>query len=164
MSPFTAPTVAAHISWGFFLSTASNFIPTSKKFFGGAAGSVRNMCAGATSALCNVFKRNIGQEDAFIRNPNGGCSIPPRSSQLPTGWISLFVSTKRQKSFLLSDPSRRSRNLGPRVPTIVAIQVEVRFLGSKASSFIPILNSFFGGTLCCLKHLAGAGTALVSLR
>lgn len=90
--------------------------------------------------------------------------MPPRSSQWPTGWISLLVSTKRQKSFLLSEPSNRRRNLGPRVPTMVAMHVDVRFLGSKASSFIPILNSFLGGTLCCLKHLAGDGTALVSLR
>ncbi|CAD6231416.1 GSCOCG00001396001-RA-CDS, partial [Cotesia congregata] len=33
-------------------------------------------------------------------------------------------------SFLLSEPSKRSRNLGPRTPTTVAMQVDVRFLGS----------------------------------
>lgn len=81
--------------------------------------------------------------------PRGGCSIPPCSSQCPMGWISLLQSTKRQKSFLLSEPSSLSLSLGPRVPTTVAMQVEVRLRGSSASSFMPILNSFLGGILCC---------------
>lgn len=125
---------------------------------------MRKMCGGDTSAFCSVFRRNIGQDEAFMRKPRGGCSIPPCSSQCPIGWISLLQSTKRQKSFLLSEPSSLSLNLGPNVPTTVAMQVDVRLRGSSASSFMPILNSFLGGILCCLKHLAGEGMELVSLR
>lgn len=64
------------------------------------------------------------------------------------GWISA-ESTSRQKSFLLSLPSRRRRRRAPVRPTTVAMQVEVVFLGSWASSFILILNSFAGGVYDC---------------
>ncbi|KAF3839366.1 hypothetical protein F7725_018083 [Dissostichus mawsoni] len=67
-----------------------------------------------------------------------------RTTGLPIGWIS-EESTRRQKSFLLSDPSRRSRSREPVRPTTVAMQVDVVFRGSWASSFIPALNSFSGG-------------------
>ena len=70
--------------------------------------------------------------------------MPPFFSQLPMGWIS-DESTRRQKSFLLSEPSRRRRSREPVRPTTVAMQVDVVFLGSWASSFIPALNSFTGG-------------------
>lgn len=76
--------------------------------------------------------------------PSGGCSMPPFFSQLPIGWIS-EESTRRQKSFLLSDPSKRSRRREPVRPTTVAMQVDVVFRGSWASSFIPALNSLIGG-------------------
>lgn len=76
--------------------------------------------------------------------PSGGCSMPPFFSQLPIGWIS-EESTRRQKSFLLSDPSNRSRRREPVRPTTVAIQVDVVLRGSWASSFIPALNSLIGG-------------------
>lgn len=77
-------------------------------------------------------------------SPRGGCSIPPFFSQFPIGWISA-ESTSRQKSFLLSLPSRRRRRRAPVSPTTVAIQVDVVFLGSCASSFMLILNSLLGG-------------------
>lgn len=70
--------------------------------------------------------------------------MPPFFSQLPIGWIS-EESTKRQKSFLLSDPSKRSRKREPVRPTTVAMQVDVVFRGSWASSFIPALKSLTGG-------------------
>lgn len=76
--------------------------------------------------------------------PSGGCSMPPFFSQLPIGWIS-EESTKRQKSFLLSDPSKRRRSREPVKPTTVAMQVDVVFRGSWASSFMPALNSLTGG-------------------
>lgn len=76
--------------------------------------------------------------------PRGGCSMPPFFSQFPIGWIS-EESTSRQKSFLLSDPSKRRRSLEPVRPTTVAMQVDVVFRGSWASSFIPALNSLTGG-------------------
>lgn len=75
---------------------------------------------------------------------SGGCSMPPFFSQLPIGCIS-EESTRRQKSFLLSDPSNRSRRREPIRPTTVAIQVDVVLRGSWASSFIPVLNSLIGG-------------------
>ena len=37
----------------------------------------------AGSAPLRVLKRNVRQEDAFIRKPKGGCSIPPLLSQYP---------------------------------------------------------------------------------
>lgn len=80
----------------------------------------------------------------LVSSPSGGCSMPPFFSQLPIGWIS-EESTRRQKSFLLSDPSRRSRSREPVKPTTVAMQVDVVFRGSWASSFMPALNSFTGG-------------------
>ena len=76
--------------------------------------------------------------------PSGGCNMPPFFSQLPIGWIS-EESTRRQKSFLLSDPSKRSLSREPVRPTTVAMQVDVVFRGSWASSFIPALNSLSGG-------------------
>lgn len=76
--------------------------------------------------------------------PRGGCSMPPFFSQFPIGWIS-EESTSRQKSFLLSEPSKRRRSLEPVRPTTVAMQVEVVLRGSWASSFIPALNSLTGG-------------------
>lgn len=79
-----------------------------------------------------------------FNSPKGGWSIPPFFSQLPMGWISA-ESTRRQKSFLLSLPSRRNRRRAPVSPTTVAIQVDVVFLGSWASNFMPILNSLLGG-------------------
>jgi hypothetical protein len=39
-------------------------------------------------------------------------------------------STNLQKSFLLSEPSRRKRSRGPITATTVAMQVEVRLRGS----------------------------------
>lgn len=86
----------------------------------------------------------MGQEEAFSRKPRGGCSIPPFFSQFPMGWISA-ESTSRQKSFLLSLPSRRRRRRAPVSPTTVAMHVDVVFRGSWASSFILILNSLAGG-------------------
>lgn len=70
--------------------------------------------------------------------------MPPFFSQLPIGWIS-EESTRRQKSFLLSDPSNLSRRREPVKPTTVAMQVDVVLRGSWASSFIPALNSLGGG-------------------
>lgn len=72
--------------------------------------------------------------------------MPPFFSQLPMGWIS-EESTRRQKSFLLSLPSSRKRRREPVRPTTVAMQVDVVFLGSWASSFMPALNSFTGGVV-----------------
>jgi len=69
ISTFNLPTVAAQINCGFFLSTASSFIPTWNKLFLGVGGSFLNIFDGAISAPFNVFKRNIGHEDAFIRKP-----------------------------------------------------------------------------------------------
>uniref|UniRef100_A0A182IMR9 Uncharacterized protein n=1 Tax=Anopheles atroparvus TaxID=41427 RepID=A0A182IMR9_ANOAO len=117
------------------------------------------MCAGAITVpgQLSVLVRNVGQLLAFRRNPSGGFSISPDFSQCPIGWISL-ESTRCQKSFLLSPPSSRRRNREPSTPTTVAMQVEVVLRGSSASSFMPILNSFFGGADACLKHSAGAGT------
>lgn len=100
------------------------------------------------SALLRVLRRNIGQEEAFIRNPRGGCNIPPAFSQWPIGRTSC-ESTRRQKSFLLSPPSSRSRRRGPWTPTTVAMHVDVTLRGSRASSFIPARNSFLGGTGFC---------------
>ncbi|KYM76358.1 hypothetical protein ALC53_13385, partial [Atta colombica] len=45
-------------------------------------------------------------------------------------------------------PSNLNLNRGPRTPTTVAIQVDVKFRGSNASNFILILNSFVGGISC----------------
>lgn len=70
-------------------------------------------------------------------------------------------STIRQKSLALSDPSSLNRILGPMNPTTVAMQVDVMFLGSFASSFMSVANSFVGGVTCCLKQWAGAGFELV---
>ncbi|TNN53573.1 hypothetical protein EYF80_036216 [Liparis tanakae] len=40
-SPFTSPTVAGQMRYGFFLSTASSFMPNRKRFCGGLGGSLR---------------------------------------------------------------------------------------------------------------------------
>lgn len=109
------------------------------------------MVLGAISAPFRVFNKNIGHEEAFMRNPKGGCSIPPPFSQWPMGCIS-DESTSLQKSFLLSPPSNRNLRRGPWTPTTVAMQVDVTLRGSKASNFMPILNSFFGGTECWKKQ------------
>lgn len=76
--------------------------------------------------------------------------MPPFFSQLPIGWIS-EESTRRQKSFLLSDPSNLSRRREPVKPTTVAMQVDVVFRGSWASSFIPVLNPLIGGAELCVE-------------
>lgn len=124
-------------------------------------GSFWNISSLATSAIVNVFNRNVGQNDAFNRKPNGGCNMPPLFSIVPTGLIS-FESTKRQKSFLLSLPSRRIFSRGPSTPTTVAMHVDVILRGSSASSFMPILKLFFGGSAACLKQFAGAATPFAS--
>lgn len=103
----------------------------------------------------NIFK-NARQTNGLLYNkaesfllsfsPSGGCSMPPFFSQFPMGWIS-EESTRRQKSFLLSLPSSRRRRREPVRPTTVAMQVDVVFLGSWASNFMPALNSFTGGAV-----------------
>lgn len=80
--------------------------------------------------------------------PSGGCSMSPFLSQVPIGWISA-ESISLQKSLVLSLPSRRSRRRIPIMPITVAMQTELELRGSRASSFIPALNSFEGGTLDC---------------
>lgn len=65
-------------------------------------------------------------------------------SRIPIAWISL-ESTSLQKSFLLSDPSRRRRSLGPITAMTVAMQVEVKLRGSCASNFMPGRKSLVGG-------------------
>jgi len=77
--------------------------------------------------------------------PRGGCRSPPVFSQWPIGWRSP-ESTSLQKSFLSSLPSSRSPSRGPWRLMTVAMHVDVRFRGSDASSFMPTLNSFGGGT------------------
>ncbi len=66
---FHSPIVAAHIRWGFFLSTASSFWPGLNKFSGGVDGSGMKTCWGALTAPCNIFERNNGKQDAFERKP-----------------------------------------------------------------------------------------------
>lgn len=36
--------------------------------------------------------------------------------------------------------------------------------GSRASSFSSLLNSFLGGSICCLKQCAGAARLFVSIK
>lgn len=76
--------------------------------------------------------------------------MPPFFSVYPIGFNS-EESINRQKSFLLSPPSKRRRILGPTTPTTVAMHIDVIFRGSTASSFIPGLNSFSGDS-SCLKY------------
>lgn len=90
----------------------------------------------------------VDRKKIYILNlPSGGCNMPPFFSVYPTGFNS-EESTNRQKSFLLSPPSRRSRILGPTTPTTVAMHIDVIFRGSTASNFIPGLNSFSGDSSC----------------
>lgn len=101
--------------------------------------------------------------------PKGGCNISPLLSQVPMGWIS-DESTRRQKSLVLSLPSRRRRRRVPISPITVAMHTEVEFLGSRASTFIPILKSLVGGTRdythkgkrgdCIRLHISGAQFSL----
>lgn len=58
-------------------------------------------------------------------------------------------SISLQKSLVLSLPSRRRRRRMPIMPITVAMQTELELRGSRASSFIPALNSLEGGTLDC---------------
>lgn len=85
---------------------------------------------------------------ALRHPPSGGCSMSPFLSQVPIGWMS-NESTSRQKSLVLSLPSRRRRSRVPIMPITVAIHTELELRGSRASSFIPALKSLEGGTLDC---------------
>lgn len=80
--------------------------------------------------------------------PSGGCSMSPFLSQVPIGWMS-DESISRQKSLVLSLPSRRRRRRVPIMPITVAMHTELELRGSRASSFIPALKSLLGGTLDC---------------
>ena len=80
--------------------------------------------------------------------PRGGCNMSPFFSQVPMGWMSA-ESTRRQKSLVLSLPSRRRRSRTPVTPITVAMQTEVELRGSRASSFMPTLKSLEGGSLDC---------------
>lgn len=74
--------------------------------------------------------------------------MSPFLSQVPIGWMS-DESISLQKSLVLSLPSRRRRRRIPIMPITVAMQTELELRGSRASSFIPALNSLEGGTLDC---------------
>lgn len=100
--------------------------------------------------------------------PSGGCSMSPFLSQVPIGWMS-NESTSRQKSLVLSLPSRRRRSRVPIIPITVAMHTELELRGSRASSFIPALKSLEGGTLDCRGiptdlqsslHVRGADTMI----
>jgi len=144
------PIVATQMRLGFFLSTASSFMPTVKKLNFGLGGSGLKHCWGAISAPFSVWIRNFGQNEAFNLNPRGGCKHPPLLSQVPIGWIS-SESTSLQKSLELSVPSSRSRSRGPIAPTTLAILTDVVFRGSIASNFMLFSNSFAGGLGCYEK-------------
>ncbi|TRY56061.1 hypothetical protein DNTS_017906 [Danionella cerebrum] len=88
--------------------------------------------------------RNIGQDEAFIRKPEKTQGTTSEDNNVPIGWMSA-ESTSRQKSLVLSLPSNRRRSLTPIRPITVAMQVDVEFRGSLASSFIPTLKSLEGG-------------------
>ena len=77
--------------------------------------------------------------------------MSPFFSQVPMGWMSA-ESTRRQKSLVLSLPSRRRRRRTPVMPITVAMQTEVEFRGSRASSFMPTLKSLEGGSLDCRQE------------
>lgn len=74
--------------------------------------------------------------------------MSPFLSQVPIGWMS-DESISLQKSLVLSLPSSRRRRRIPIIPITVAMQTELELRGSRASSFIPALNSLVGGTLDC---------------
>lgn len=82
--------------------------------------------------------------------------MSPFLSQVPMGWMS-DESISLQKSLVLSLPSRRRRRRIPIMPITVAMQTELELRGSRASSFMPALNSLVGGILDC-KRVEGGGT------
>ena len=98
-------------------------------------------------SMDGVLKVLLNQSECSVL-PSGGWSMSPLLSQLPIGWMS-DESTKRQKSLVLSLPSRRRRRRVPIMPITVAMETEVELRGSRASSFMPTLKSLEGGTLDC---------------
>lgn len=91
-------------------------------------------------------RKFTGRIKSLRHPPRGGCSMSPFLSQVPIGWMS-DESTSRQKSLVLSLPSKRSRRRVPIMPITVAMHTELELRGSLASSFIPALKSLEGGTL-----------------
>lgn len=111
------------------------------------------MCIYYTSYMLNfsfIIKAMFFSDYFLIlsvdNSPSGGCSMSPVFSHVPICWMS-EESTSRQKSLVLSLPSSLSRRRAPINPITVAIQTEVEFLGSRASTFIPTLKSLLGGTI-----------------
>lgn len=97
---------------------------------------------------CGPGENQVRSGNISGRWPSGGCSMSPFLSQVPIGWMS-DESISLQKSLVLSLPSRRRRRRIPIMPITVAMQTELEFRGSRASSFMPALNSLDGGTLDC---------------
>lgn len=61
--------VAGQINWGFFLSTASSFIPILNSFVFGVEGSFLKQPSGDLSAPVKVFCRNDGHNVGFLQKP-----------------------------------------------------------------------------------------------
>ena len=94
--------------------------------------------------MCLPFPQMVVKNRVKLCCSDHTWSIPPVFWQCPISDIS-FESTSFQKSLLSSEPSSRSRTLGPILLMTVAIQVDWE-RGSQASILDPTLNSFLGGS------------------